>query len=173
MLVNGEWVPAAPTSSGSVMKPVTEAQAKDGFNAKRMAGAADTLRSLEGGGYDAGLARPVGMLPNKEIRSYNAAQAEWADSILRMTTGAAATKDEVAQMGKAYFPQFGDPPEVRTQKAAARARVEADALARAGPAARRPDAAAYVGGSAGAGVSSVSSGGVAPAASASEWKVIR
>lgn len=140
MLLNNKWVPATSGASSSGAPKMTEAQAKDGFNAKRMAGAAQTINKLEGQGYDAGLGRIAGAvgLPITPVRSYGAAQEEWADAILRMTTGAAATKDEVKAMGKAYFPQFGDSEEVRAQKAAARKRVEEDARLRAGPAAAAP-----------------------------------
>lgn len=143
MLVDGAWVPATPGASSSGAPKLTEAQAKDGFNAKRMVGAASTIEPLEKAGFDAGLAKsqfgPLGMMGHR--REYDAAALEWADSLLRMTTGAAATKDEVKNTIRTYFPQFGDSEAVRQQKAAARQRVQQDALARAGPAAGTPPSA--------------------------------
>lgn len=136
-LVNGRWVPATPAGQSSGAPRLTEAQAKDGFNAKRMSGAAEVVNSLEDQGFDAGRAAIVpGFLPGTDDkRRYEAAENEWADALLRTTTGAAATKDEIRNARKTYFPEFGDSPEVRKQKAAMRARVEQDAKSRAGPAA--------------------------------------
>lgn len=120
---------------------LTEGQAKDGFNAKRMAGANAMLSGLEAQKYDAGKAKLIenfgmdspGPFASPQTRKYTSAQLEWADSLLRMTTGAAATKDEIANAVRTYFPQIGDNEDVRRTKAQARQRVQADAFTRAGP----------------------------------------
>lgn len=135
-----KWVPVGEVGStgGATLgaPKLTEAQAKDGFNAKRMAGAEQIIDPLEAGGFDAGRAQLIpGFLPGfDDKRKYNAAQQEWADSLLRMTTGAAATKDEINNAVHTYFPQLGDSEQVRAQKAAMRKRLQQDALTRAGPA---------------------------------------
>jgi hypothetical protein len=123
-----------PAQTAVGVKP-TEGQAKNGFNAKRMAGAAQIITGLEAKGFDAGAARVIpGFLPgNEDKRKYEAAQREWADSLLRITSGAQASKDEINNTVSTYFPQIGDSPAVRQQKAAARARAERDAMSSAGP----------------------------------------
>lgn len=136
-LIGGKWTPATSMASGQATgaAKLTEAQAKDGFNAKRMMGAGRKIDELEAAGFDAGLARPASVLslPVGHVRDYDAAQNEWVDSLLRMTTGAAMTADELEHSKKTYFPSFGDSESVRKQKAAARRRVEQDAIMRAGP----------------------------------------
>jgi len=113
---------------GRVGNP-TEAQNKDSFNANRMNDAGSILNRLEQGGFDFGRAQLGGQL-TEDYRRYNAAVDEWADSLLRLTTGAAATRDEVESARRAYFPVVGDSPAVRQQKAERRAQVQRDALAR-------------------------------------------
>lgn len=136
-LINGAWVPATNAAKGAVggAPKLTEGQAKDGFNAKRMAGAGAIVDPMEANNYDAGRAKLTpGFLPgNDDKRKYEAAANEWADSMLRLTTGAAATKQEIENTVKTYFPQFGDSADVRKQKSEMRRRVEQDAMARAGP----------------------------------------
>lgn len=136
-LINGQWTPATNASKGQVggAPKLTEGQAKDGFNAKRMIGAGRIVGPMEAENYDAGLAKITpGFLPgNDKKRRYEAASNEWADSMLRLTTGAAATKDEIENTVKTYFPAFGDSEAVRKQKAEMRQRVERDAMTRAGP----------------------------------------
>lgn len=107
----------------------TEAQNKDSFNANRMSDAGQIVSSLERNNFDFGRAQAGGQF-TEDYRRYNAAALEWADSLLRLTTGAAATRDEVESARRSYFPVFGDSPAVRQQKAQRRAQVERDALAR-------------------------------------------
>jgi len=107
----------------------TEAQNKDSFNANRMSDAGQIVGSLERNNFDFGRAQAGGQF-TEDYRRYNAAALEWADSLLRLTTGAAATRDEVESARRSYFPVFGDSPAVRQQKAQRRAQVERDALAR-------------------------------------------
>lgn len=123
---------SSPTPTG---RPLTQGQAQDGFNASRMVGAGNTIQDLEGNNFDAGLANIVPEpVRNSNTRQYNAAQTEWADSLLRMTTGAAATEPEVQRIIGTYFPRVGDDATVRQQRARMRDRVERDAISRAGPA---------------------------------------
>lgn len=116
----------------------TEAQNKDSFNANRMADSGSIISRLEGEGFDYGASQLTGGQLREGGRSYDAAAREWADSLLRLTTGAAATKAEVDSALISYFPRPGDSAAVRQQKASRRQQVEADALARgAGGAAAR------------------------------------
>lgn len=123
----------------------TEGQATAGFNAGRMVNAAKTINSLETAGFNAGWgvfgSGPDTRVGGDKVRQYEQAENEWADALIRQTTGAAATKDEIALARKTYFPQFGDTVAVRNQKAASRQQAEQAAIARSGPAAPRPAAA--------------------------------
>ncbi len=107
----------------------TEAQNKDSFNANRMSRAGQIINNLEQNNYDWGRAQIGGQL-TENFRKYDAAAEEWTDAILRLTTGAAATRDEIASNRRAYFPVVGDSPAVREQKRQQRAAVERDALLR-------------------------------------------
>lgn len=122
----------------------TEAQNKDSFNANRMSDAGSIIARLEGEGFDYGRSQVTGGQLREGGRSYEAAAREWADSLLRLTTGAAATRDEVESALISYFPRPGDSPAVRQQKAQRRAQVERDALARGqgGAAERQPSSGA-------------------------------
>lgn len=113
-------------------KPPTEDQAKTGFNADRMAGASAIIGRLENSGhFNPTLVGPLGAMGATNSREYNAAKREWSDGIIRMTTGAAATKQEIDAVDQAYFPQIGDAPAVIAQKAARRISVQRAAQTRA------------------------------------------
>lgn len=107
---------------------MTEAQAKDMLNAQRLARAGKVTADLELGGYN-----PTMSISDTKARQYKAAKREFADAVLRSTTGAAATKDEIANAEKMYFPEFGDSPDVRLQKSEMRAAFVQDMFSRAGP----------------------------------------
>lgn len=107
----------------------TEAQNKDSFNANRMTRAGEIINNLEREGFDWGRARIGGQF-TENYRKYDAAAEEWTDAILRLTTGAAATSDEIASNRRAYFPVVGDSPAVREQKRRQREAVERDAVLR-------------------------------------------
>jgi len=121
----------------------TEAQNKDSFNANRMTDSGAILARMEQEGFDYGASLATGGAFREDGRQYQAAAREWADSLLRLTTGAAATRDEVESALQSYFPQIGDSAAVRQQKAQRRAQVERDAQARGqgGRSARAPEAA--------------------------------
>lgn len=107
---------------------LTEAQAKDMLNAQRLARAGKVTADLELAGYN-----PTMSISDTKARQYKAAKREFADAVLRSTTGAAATKDEIANAEKMYFPEFGDGPDVRLQKSEMRAAFVQDMFSRAGP----------------------------------------
>lgn len=116
-------------------KPPTEQQAKDAFSAQRMRGAAQTIGKLEADkSFNPTLSGAGAAVGGSRARQYQSAQLEWADSLLRATTGAAATKDEIENTKRTYFPQFGDSADVVAQKADARRRVQIDLARRAGTA---------------------------------------
>lgn len=107
---------------------MTEAQAKDMLNAQRLARAGKITADLELKGYN-----PTLSIADDNARQYKAAKREFVDAVLRSTTGAAATKDELASNEKTYFPELGDGPAVRLQKAQMRAAFVQDMFNRAGP----------------------------------------
>lgn len=122
-------------ANSGAAKPPTEAQAKDAFSAQRMRGAAQTIGKLEADkSFNPTLSGAGAAVGGSKARQYQSAQLEWADSLLRATTGAAATKEEIENTKRTYFPQFGDSPDVVAQKADARRRVQMDLARRAGPA---------------------------------------
>lgn len=121
---------------------LTEQQAKDGFGARRMANASKVLQKLESDkGFNANFAGvgssitkyTGGLVNNSKSRQYQAAKGEWADALIRLTTGAAATKDEMASIDTTYFPQIGDDATVQKQKRQQRGVAMAGAIQRAGP----------------------------------------
>jgi len=62
------------------------------------------------------------------------AQQQWAESYLRIKTGAAATEQEVKRNIETFFPKFGETdPSVIQQKERARAKAEQDVLAMTKP----------------------------------------
>jgi hypothetical protein len=117
-------------------KPLTESQAKATAFQSQMIGAENNLKQLESKGFDPASLKtqsalkvaggPLNALASPEAQQYKQAQEQWAESYLRFKTGAAATEGEVQRNIKTFFPQFGDRPEIITQKAAARAQAEQD-----------------------------------------------
>jgi hypothetical protein len=121
-------------AGGARAPKMTEAQAKDGFNAKRMVGANDILDGFENTpGFRPGGAEIGALFSGGKMRQYEAAKDEWADSLLRLTTGQAAPAHEVAKSKAAYFPNWRDNGETIALKSLMRARVTRDALQRGGP----------------------------------------
>jgi hypothetical protein len=59
-------------------------------------------------------------------QQYNQAQRQWAESYLRIKTGAAATAQEVINNIKTFFPQPGDDAATVEQKRQMRQQAEAD-----------------------------------------------
>lgn len=129
------------------VKPPTEAEAKAAFYAGNMRAASQQLDNLEKQGFDpttttnqagtalaGGLTNPV---TGKQAQQARQAQNQWAEQMLRMQTGAAATTDEVNRTVRTYFPAVGDTPEVIAQKRSMRQQAEDGVVAAAGRASNR------------------------------------
>ena len=95
------------TPAPDTSKPPTEAEAKAAFYAENMKAASDVVDELEGKGFDftatqsqfgtsmaGGVTNP---LASKQAQQARQAQNQWAEQMLRMQTGAAATKDEITR----------------------------------------------------------------------------
>lgn len=132
MLFDEDGQPIAENQKAPGASNVTEGQAKDGFNAGRLERSGTILKGLEDQGFDYGLGAVTGGQLRGDFRSYEAAALEWTDAMLRMTSGAQAPEGEVRAQMKTYFPQPGDNPSVRAQKAQMRLSAEAAARTRAG-----------------------------------------
>jgi hypothetical protein len=118
-------------------KAPTEGQAKAATFYSQMTSASDELNNLtQGGGYDpntlkgqigtslaTGITNPLAGAGAQKARQ---AQNQWAESFLRVKTGAAATKDEVKMNVETFFPKLGDSAEVIEQKARMRSQAEND-----------------------------------------------
>lgn len=118
-------------------KPLTDAQAKSGTFALRMAGAESANHSLMAGAdgeigtrddyvptlEDATLAElPLGnQLISDEYRAYIQGQDDWLSANLRKESGAVIGVEELISERKKYFPQPGDDEKTIRQKAASRA----------------------------------------------------
>lgn len=121
-------------------KPATEAQAKAATFYSQMTSASDELNNLtQSDGYDpttlkgqlgasmaTGVTNPLAGAGAQRARQ---AQNQWAESFLRVKTGAAATKDEVRMNVETFFPKLGDTPAVIQQKARMRTQAENDVKA--------------------------------------------
>lgn len=62
---------------------------------------------------------------SEKARQYEALKRQWAEGVLRIQTGAAATEPEINRVLATYFPRFGDDPRTIAQK-----RSQRDAFAR-------------------------------------------
>lgn len=127
--------PYAPPPSD---KPPTELQSKAQTFHSQMRSASDEIAKVEKGGFRpdsmrgqldtkmaAGATNP---LASPSAQQYRQAQEQWAESFLRVKTGAAATQDEVNRNIRTFFPQPGDSATVIKQKARQRAQAESDVL---------------------------------------------
>jgi hypothetical protein len=123
-------------------KAPTELQSKAGTFHSQMVSASNELGALSREGYDpskigsqvettiaGGVTNP---LSSQKAQRARQAQEQWAESFLRVKTGAAATQGEVDRNVRTFFPTIGDSPEVIAQKARARAQAEADVASMAG-----------------------------------------
>lgn len=128
-------------------KAPTEMQAKAGTFFSQMRSASNDLGTLAREGFDptklstqaqtglaGGMTNPLASPSAQRARQ---AQEQWAESFLRVKTGAAATADEVSRNIRTFFPQVGDSPAVITQKARARQQAEQDVLSMASPSAQQ------------------------------------
>lgn len=124
-------------------KAPTESQAKAQTFYSQMTSASRELDNLQKQGFDpTSLASqtqvklagtPARIAVSAEAQGAKQAQEQWAESFLRIKTGAAATKDEVTRNVATFFPQIGDSQQVIEQKARARKQAEEDVLAMTKP----------------------------------------
>lgn len=126
-------------AAGAGGKP-TQDQAQTAMGVQRMVNANTTLNTLEAGHFNPTLSAAGSWVLGNDARQYETAKGQWSDSLLRATTGAAATKAEMQAIDRQYFPQPGDSKDVVVQKAAARKTAE-DAM-RTRASGQRPDLSA-------------------------------
>lgn len=130
-------------------KAPTEAEAKAAFYAGNMRAASKAYDALEANGYDpikigaqidtaiaGGVSNPAA---GKLAQQAKQAQSQWSEQMLRMLTGAAATKDEIARNNATYFPQIGDDKAVIEQKKEMRRQAEQGLFEASGRAKQRVD----------------------------------
>jgi conjugal transfer/entry exclusion protein len=133
--------------SGEVGKAPTEAETKAAFYAGNMKAATRVLDQLEkegldmsklGSQVDTAMAGGMGnLVSSPRAQQARQAQNQWAEQMLRMQTGAAATQDEITRTVATYFPKPGDSSEVVAQKKAMRAQAEQGVFAASGRAQSR------------------------------------
>jgi hypothetical protein len=145
--VNGQPLGPKPND-----KPPTEFQGKAQLFGSQMAAASKVIDTLEAKGVGTGMMSQYGLrnagaepstlfgmtVPGSEIaprlltttaqQQYNQAQRQWAESFLRIKTGAASTAQEVANNIKTFFPQPGDDAATVEQKRVMRKQAEADVM---------------------------------------------
>jgi len=119
-------------------KAPTESQAKSQTFYSQMTTANQELDNVGKQGYDptkittqieTSLAgTPFSAAVSPKAQQARQAQEQWAESFLRVKTGAAATQGEVDRNVRTFFPQVGDSPQVIEQKARARKQAEKDVL---------------------------------------------
>lgn len=102
--------------TGEAVK-LTERQSQMALFGSQMAAAQPVFDTLEQGGFDpAGISQflatqggDIGNFFNTpEGRQYNAAKNAWAEGVLRIQTGAAATQPEIDRVTNTYFASVGD-----------------------------------------------------------------
>lgn len=124
-------------------KAPTESQAKAQTFYSQMTSASRELENLQKQGFDPNslasqtqvklAGTPARIAVSPEAQGARQAQEQWAESFLRIKTGAAATKDEVTRNVATFFPQIGDSSQVIEQKARMRQQAEQDVLAMTKP----------------------------------------
>lgn len=127
--------------------PPTESEAKAAFYAGNMKAASQVLDALESQGFDptnpasqvstamaGGLTNPLASAQAQQARQ---AQNQWAEQMLRMQTGAAATQDEINRTVRTYFPSILDTPEAVELKRKQRQQAEEGVFAASGRASIR------------------------------------
>jgi len=135
------------TPQPAVVAAPTESQAKAATFYSQMTSASDELKNLKTEGFDPNnpaiqaqvsiAGTRAGAFVPQEAQRARQAQEQWAESFLRIKTGAAATKDEVDRNVKTFFPSIGDKPEAVAQKERARAKAEQDVLKMTKPSAQQ------------------------------------
>lgn len=131
-------------------KPPTEFEGKAAFYAQNMAAAENTINTLENQGMDmsrlwsqaeTGAAGSVvgNMIASPRAQQARQAQNQWAEQMLRMQTGAAATQPEIDRTIKTYFPQPGDGKDVVDLKRKMRKQAQSGVYSASGRAQDRVD----------------------------------
>lgn len=112
---------------------LTELQSKQVSLSDRMANATENIGALEQAGYDpanfrdratAGGGEFTNWAMTPEGQQYLSAAREWISGILRLDSGAAVPEPEFWRYYATYFPQMGDAPATRAQKAQMRKDAE-------------------------------------------------
>lgn len=100
----------------------TEGERNAGLHATISLNGLQNLMSMEGSGYNRAdtVNQMWGAVGGERERLYDQAADEFVDGYLRAMTGAAATKDEVSNYKRQWFPQFGDNEKVIKQKSLGR-----------------------------------------------------
>jgi hypothetical protein len=125
---------------GKEPEKITESQGTSAVYLSMMSEADKTLTKL--GGKDAPFPATVsaakstwtGPLASSAGKQVAAAQMQWVEAGLRITTGATAPPEEIVRMTHMYFPQPFDDEETRKQKKNARAAFEQGVRIKAGAA---------------------------------------
>jgi hypothetical protein len=125
-------------------KAPTENQAKAATFYSQMTNASKELEDLQKEGFKSNdpyaqfgvsvAGTPLRGFTSSQNQRARQIQEQWAESFLRIKTGAAATKDEVSRNVATFFPQIGETdPSIIEQKARARLQAEQDVLAMTKP----------------------------------------
>jgi hypothetical protein len=141
-------VPGVTPKPGPEERP-TEGESKAAFYVRNMRAASAALDDLEKKGFNptsiqtqldtnlaSGITNPLSSPLAQQARQ---SQNQWAEQMLRMQTGAAATADEIKRTVATYFPQIGDSPETVKQKKTMRQQAEGGVYDAAGRAKSRAD----------------------------------
>lgn len=116
-------------------KPPTESAGRSGSFAGRMAAAENLLSATMAGGFDPTTAKAVfeqAALPEglktDNVKRFENAKLQWVTALLRRESGAAVPKWELGIYDRAFFPAWGDPPDVVAQKATVRQQAQQSLL---------------------------------------------
>lgn len=109
-------------------KPPTEVAGRSGSFAGRMAAAENQLTAVISSGFDpttaSVAAQQTGLFPeglkSDDVKRFENAKLQWVTALLRRESGAAVPKWELDLYDRAFFPQWGDSPDIIAQKAQVR-----------------------------------------------------
>jgi len=120
-----QWATAVANARKSREGKMTEMQSNALQYSARMASNRQVLENLEKRGFDPASNEAAikgnNLFPNKfrdtQQQQYLAARDNWISALLRKESGAAISRSEYENAYRQYFPQWGDSPEVKEQKA--------------------------------------------------------
>lgn len=109
-------------------KAPTEVAGRSGSFAGRMTGAENQLAAVVASGFDpttaSVAAQQIGLFPegfkSDDVKRFENAKLQWVTALLRRESGAAVPKWELDLYDRAFFPQWGDSPDIIAQKAQVR-----------------------------------------------------